>query len=105
MISPAVDPRLLGLVASVLVGSPFEHRARWPHAVVLLRREERRVTSRGDLSQFFATNDLPQLARECMARRVPPGCILVWLEADTDEVAAAGFVVFDLASAFHEVRS
>lgn len=104
MTSPAVDPRLLAMVASVLVGSPFEHRARWPHAVVVLRREERRVTSRADFAGWLVANDLGAAAREATRRKVPPGSVLAWLEVDVPEVAAAGFVVVPLTRALAERR-
>lgn len=87
------------LVAPVLVGSPFERRSTWASACVVLRREEKRVTSRGDFAHWLAANALPMQARECLSRRVPPGHVLVWLEVDAVDVAAATFVLFDLATA------
>lgn len=96
---PDVSNGLLSLVAPALVGSPFERRARWGSAVVVIRPEEKRVTSRGDFAHWLASNDLHTAAKECIARKVPPGHVLVWLEVDVPDVAAAGFVVFDLAGA------
>lgn len=98
-VSPAKADDLASLIAPVLVGSPFERRRVWPNAVVVLRRENKLVTSRGDFAGWLAANDLGAQARECIARRVPRGHVLVWIEVDVPEVAVAGFVLFDLASA------
>lgn len=90
---------LLAAVAPVLVGSPFECRSRWPHAVVVLRGEGKRVTSRGDFAGWLAANDLGAKARECTTRKVLPGHVLCWVEVDTSEVAAAEFRVLDVVGA------
>lgn len=107
--SPARDPevtrRLLPHVAEALHGTPFAVPGRWRQAVVILRREERRVTSRGDHAQWLAANDLRDVAHECTARRIPPGSILVWIDVDVPEVAATGFVVFDLATALRKAKA
>lgn len=95
-VDPGVQRRLRGLVASVLVGSPFERRSRWAHAVVVARVEERRVTSRADFSHWLAAQDLPGAARECMSRKIRPGCVLTWIDVDTQDVAVAQFVVVDV---------
>lgn len=99
---PEVASRLLPLVAVALAGSAFEHRSRWPQAVVVLRAEEKRVTSRGDFTHWLIAHDLGAAARECTSRKLPTGHVLVWLEVDVPDVAAAGFLVFDLAAAMKE---
>lgn len=92
---------LLATIATALHRSPFLSPKRWSTAVVVIRiGEPARVTSRADLAGFFTANALPQLARECIKRRVPRGThILTWIEADHPSIAAAQFFVFDLASA------
>ena len=95
MVAP-VDDRLLGLVASTLVGSPFQRRSRWSSAVVILRVEEKRVTSRADFASWLRANDLRPAARECMARRLHHGNVLVWIDVDAEAVAVAGFLIVDL---------
>jgi hypothetical protein len=85
--------------APMLARSPFALRARWGSAVVILRGEERRVTSRADFAGWLAANDLRSAAHECLARHVRPGNILAWVEIDTPDVAAARFVMLDLARA------
>jgi sarcosine oxidase gamma subunit len=97
--APAVVHELAMLVAPLLIASPFARRERWGSAVVVLSPEERRVTSRGDFAGWLAANALHAQARECSARRVPPGHVLVWISADTAEAAIARFVVLDLAAA------
>ncbi len=82
----------------MLLGSPFERRAHWPHAVVILRRDEKRITSRADFTGWLTSNDLRAAARECTNRRIPPGAVLVWLEVDAEEVSTAGFVVVSLTA-------
>jgi hypothetical protein len=93
------EQALLEFVGPVLVGSPFERRRRWRDAVVVLRREEKRVTSRGDFAQWLTANDLRNAARECIARRVPSGHVLVWLEVDSAAAAMARFVVLNVVRA------
>jgi hypothetical protein len=95
----STDPKVLGIVARELVGSAFAKPSRWVHAVVIVRADEQRITSRGDFAHYLAANDLGAAARECRSRRVPLGCVLVWLEVDAPNVAAAGFVVCDVATA------
>ena len=82
---PDVARALLPQVAEALNGSPFSRPGMWRQAVVILRREEKRVTSRADFAGWLAANDLRDVAREATARRIPPGSILVspdpWLRA------------------------
>jgi hypothetical protein len=103
--NPEVMRRLLPHVAEALHGSPFERPGRWRQAVVILRREEKRVTSRGDFAGWLASSDLPELARECIARRISPGSILVFIDIDVPSVALASFVVFDLATALRKAKA
>lgn len=105
MTSAAADRDLLLLVGPTLARSPFRRRSTWGRAVVVLRHDERRVTSRGDHAGWLAANDLAAAARECISRRVPPGCVLVWAEVDEEATAFVGFVVFDLATALRDYRS
>jgi hypothetical protein len=98
-----VRRRLLPLVAPVLLGSPFQTRSRWPSAVVALREEERRITSRSCFAQWLATNDLVALSHECIARRVPSGSLLVYVDLDLVDVATTGFLVLDVDEALSYV--
>jgi hypothetical protein len=100
-----VDSKLLGFVAEALVGSAFERADRWKHACVILRPEEKRVTSRACFSGYLNAHGLHASARECVKRRIPPGSILVWLEADNTEVALASFIVFDLGSSLKKLAA
>lgn len=80
-----------------LVHSAFARPRMWRNAVVVIDGPAARVTSRGDLSQWFAANDLPVLARECVNRTVRAGCVLAFVSADAPELAGAGLVVCELA--------
>jgi hypothetical protein len=60
-------------------------------------------TSRGDFAHWLAANDLKPAAQECLKRRIGPGSILVWLEAEVPDVALAGFVVVNIARALRTV--
>lgn len=94
-----VAHRLAAAIAVLLSRSPFKGAAMWPHAVVVLTPDERRVTSRGDFAGWLAANDLCGAAEECARRRVPPGSVLVWLLLDSHGAATAAFHTFDLARA------
>lgn len=94
------EAALLAHVASALHGSAFRNLRSWPSCVVVVRVGEKpRITGRADHAQWLRANDLPALANECMRRKVPPGSVLVHLEADTTDVAGVGFVVFDVVGA------
>jgi hypothetical protein len=92
-------------VVEALHGSPFERPGRWRSAVVILEKEGKRVTSRADHAHWLAANDLKPAAHECLARRIAPGSILVWISVDVPEVAATGFLVFDLANAIRKAKA
>jgi hypothetical protein len=98
-------PWLAGTVATLINGSAFERLKMWPHAVVVLRADEQRVTSRGDFAGWLASNDLASAAKECTRRRVPHGSILLWILLDAPGAAAAEFHVFNLAGALMAARS
>jgi len=93
--------RLAGRIASALLRSPFRRRRMWGKAVVVLRREGDRATGRGDLAHWLLSADLRSKAEEAIRRRVPDGCVLVWLEIEADDVdgragGLADFFVFPL---------
>jgi hypothetical protein len=93
---------LVGRIGRVLVGSAFQRRRMWPRAVIVLRPEGDSVTSRGDFASFCAANDLHAPAHEAIRRVVPKDHVLVWLETDREDVAVAGFQLFNLARALRE---
>ena len=99
---PAYAPKLLALVSAVVVGSPFQARCTWPMAVVVLRAEARRVTSRRDFANWLKANDLARLSHECVTRKMKPGFVLVFLDLDAADVPVTGFLAFDLARATRE---
>ena len=105
LLAPEVRAKLTGLVALALLGSPFETPSMWRHAVAVLTPEGVHVTSRADHASHLLAADLRAQAHETTARRVPSGCLLVWLEADAENVACAGFVLLDLRAALAEVRA
>lgn len=96
---------LVGGVLGLLNASPFRRRATWPSAVVVWRPGEHRVTSRGDLAGFFYSNDLRATGDECIRTRAGPGQVLVWLEADGEGGACAGFVVIDVVAEGRALRA
>jgi beta-phosphoglucomutase-like phosphatase (HAD superfamily) len=84
-------------VAEALLTSPFRGRAAWPLAVVVVRlREAPTVTDRATFAHWLASNDLPELARECRNRKVRPGAVLVFVdvEAALEGGRAAGLAAF-----------
>ena len=92
--------KLATLVAPALLGSSFRDPKRWPFAVAVVRAEGVTLTSRGDHAHWLAANDLGAMAKECIARRVKPGHMLVWLDVEAPGIeSATGFLVFDLATA------
>ena len=88
---------LLELVALGLARSPFARPRFWSIAVVIVRREQKRTTTRADFAQWARANDLADVATCCTRTRTRPGEILAWLEIDVPDVSAAGFVVVPLA--------
>ncbi len=97
---PLTEDWLLVPVAVALKRAGLEKPSAWSSAVVVLRHKEpARAMLRGDFVGFLASNGLHASARECSRRRVPKGSLLVWLEIDVPEVAAARFVVFDFVAA------
>jgi hypothetical protein len=78
-------------------------RSRWPLAVVVAMGDELRVEARTAFAMWLREQDLDALAHECIARRVPPGAVLVYGVRDDDEGARAGFVVFPLLEALAHV--
>lgn len=79
-------------VCLAVLASPFRRRRSWPTAVVILRDDGDRVTDRGSLASWCTANDLPSLAREVLSRRVPPGYVLAYVDAEIG--AAAGVRLF-----------
>ena len=103
-----VDARVwfFGTVAALLARSAFAHPSRWSRAVVILRTDERRVTSRADFASWLgAVADLRSSAREVTNRRIAAGSVLVWVELDTLTVAGAELRVVDLLREIATLRS
>lgn len=93
---------LRDLVVGPLVRSAFSRPSAWSRAVAIVRPEGRRVTSRGDFAAWLSANGLHASARECLRREIRRGSLLCWLEVDAPNIAAAGFVVLDLAAALRD---
>ncbi len=87
-----------GLAARMLLRSSFRSPRSWSSAVVVFDGDTRRVSSRGDYAAWLRHNDLLSLAVECLARRVPRGCALLWLACDGPDGTGVRFVVLDLAT-------
>ena len=68
-------------------------RSKWPLLALVVRADEQTIMTRADLAAHFQAADLEPTARECMARKVAPGHVLVWLELDIPEGATSGFHV------------
>ena len=68
-------------------------RSKWPLLALVVRADEQTIMTRADLAAHFKAADLDPTARECMARKVAPGHVLVWLELDIPEGATSGFHV------------
>lgn len=101
---PELAGKLLPFVAEALQGTAFAKPQNWRQGVAIIRKERRSADSRGNLASWFAAHDLKDLARECLNRRVPPGSILVFVDVDVPEVAATGFLCFDLSTALRKTR-
>ena len=97
--------RVAGTAAKLLLGSPFRDPRRWSLAVVVLENDgdavRARVTSRGDHAGWLRSNALEPMAHECLTRRVPAGCVLVWASVDLEAGADVRFVAFDIATGRH----
>jgi hypothetical protein len=97
------DKGLIAIAALALNNSAFSTPGLWAHAVVIARQGERpRATGKGDFAHWCVANDLHAQARECLRRKVRPGQVLVYLEADNEVTAVAGFIVFDFARALRK---
>ncbi len=72
----------------------------WCRACVeLLPGRPPRVVPRVELATRLRGDDLPELAAECLARRVPPGHVLAYAVLDDEsELSGAGFSVVDLGA-------
>ncbi len=90
---------LVPLAVKALSGSPFASPAKWPHAVVILRADERSVSHRSAFAAWLSANDLGALANEARRRVVRPGEALVYVDVDTSEFAIARFYVLDVFAA------
>ncbi len=91
---------LLAPVAIALRRGGFTRPRSWASAVVVLRHQDApKAAFRGDFAGWLLSNGLGSSARECTRRKVGPGKVLVWIEIDVPELAAARFVLFDLAAA------
>ena len=97
------DDRLLfvGRVLLLLRRSAFRRSDEWSKAVVVLSPESKRVTSRACFASWLRANDLGTVATECTSRKVPSGCVLVWLEHDE----GVGFTIVDLIAEVKALRS
>lgn len=89
--------RLAGSAATALLSSPFSHPARWQLACIVIDGSGTRVTSRADHSSFLRSAGLVAEAHEALARRIPHGRVLVWIDLDEPH-PATGFAVFDFAA-------
>ena len=83
-------PKKLASLASKVRRYP---RSKWPLLALVVRADEQTIVTRADLSAHFRAADLEPTARECLARKVAPGHVLVWLELDIPEGATSGFHV------------
>jgi hypothetical protein len=88
------DPETRALVGGIVLSSSWaQSPKRWPLlAVVVAPPAPVRVVPRSELATELRANDLPVLAHECISRRVPMHCVLVYLVDDT----AVGFRVVSL---------
>lgn len=86
----------VGRVLVLLRASAFKRRASWDRALVIISDREKRVTSRADFGAYLRANALDATAKDVTSRRVPHGCVLVWLEADNSAGAVAGLCLIDL---------
>lgn len=89
----------LRIAKAIEASRMFASRSRWPLAVAVASGDELRVEARTAFATWLWEQDLDALAHECIARRVPPGAVLVYGVRDDDEGARAGFVVFPLVEA------
>lgn len=89
----------LRIAKAIEASRTFASRSRWPLAVVVAMGDELRVEARTAFAMWLREQDLDALAHECIARRVPPGAVLLYGVRDDDERAAAGFVVLPLVEA------
>jgi hypothetical protein len=82
-------------VWSAMLGSRFWSRSKnWAECVVILDGEgPLRIVHRREFHAELLGNDLPSLAHEVIARRVPAGCVLVYVALDS----AVSFVLVRLA--------
>jgi hypothetical protein len=96
------EHRLIVRIGALLTGSAFKRRSMWPRCVIVLRPEGDTITGRADFANFLFANDLRAAATEALNRKVPPGHVLLWLEADTASVAVAGFQLFNLQAAVRD---
>lgn len=94
--APAADLQAVrACVASLLLASKF-HLRDLDRVVVVATHEERTVVLRAALAEELRRGDLPELAHECMARRVRPGEVLVYAAIEGDDEPSVGFVVVSL---------
>lgn len=82
-------------IAKLLLESKFERRD-LQRIVVVATNEQRHIVLRAALAEDLRRSDLRELARECLARRVGPGEILVYGAIENDAGPSVGFVVIPL---------
>lgn len=88
-------PFVRARVQSALAASrTFRNWSVWAAAVVCFDGDDAtcRVVSRVELAEEFRSNDMPEQAREVLARRVGHGHVLLWLAGEE----GCNWVVLDL---------
>jgi hypothetical protein len=95
----------VGRVLMLLRASAFRRPASWDRALVVFTPEGKRVTSRADFASWLRANALDEPARECTSRRVPPGHVLVWCEADNAVGACARLALVNLRGEIDRIRA
>jgi hypothetical protein len=94
------EPQVVGMLATLLVGSRFAPRRSWRDAVLVLDAGiAKRIESRVAFASWLRANGLEALSREARARVVRPGEVLVFVTADDAERSGARFCVVELDAA------
>jgi hypothetical protein len=98
--------RVAGELAVVLHASRWARRDLWARIAAVVTEEHGLVLRmRGDLAQQLRTNGLDSLASEVQHRRVPAGCVLLYLVADVPDVCGVGVWIVDVVAAARRART
>jgi len=82
---------------TALLSSRWASSKHWPRVVVCSTPDgPDRVVTRAELAQDFRNAGDDTTAREVLARRVAPGCVLLWLVIDSEAEALAGLCSVDV---------